>query len=295
MEQFQWIVKGPGKEARPISIFYNPTSSNSNQRLSVFGGGFPSDTVTNIVESVAASQAAQAAASGEGHSNQPSAASSHRLSQLFAGGNSSIMGTSPTHAPSQSSNPPNPITFYNSRYKKFEFSQALRQRSTICAEQIQKEIENTPSSKPSSRRTSVSGNRNSTGDGAAHQWTAGGDSTTKRDSSDVIMAGLEHNEPLEARDPSKKRHSSQSIDLTEQGAEGSKSARLSTSTSSSSPPNTTQTSIGSSGGGTLPAARLSSDSPFHQGWTTNTMPNILSDAQRKRGSQQWGLGKQSRK
>ncbi|KAI8356055.1 hypothetical protein B0O80DRAFT_448601 [Mortierella sp. GBAus27b] len=261
LEQFQWIVKGPGKEARPVSIFYGggAASSNSNRRLSVFGGGFPSDTVTNIVESVAASQAAQAAATGGGHSNQPSTTSSHRLSQLFSGGatGGNILGTSPTHP--QPSNPPNPVTFYNSRYKKFEFSQALRQRSAICVEQIQKEIDNTPSSKPASRRTSMSASGDASGN-------------------DVAMASPNNQD-------SRKRLSSQSIDLTDQGAEGSKSARVSTYSLGAEASNSNP----------LSATRSPSEHPaplFQQGWTTNnSMPNILSDAQRKRGSQQWNLGR----
>ncbi|KAF9916488.1 hypothetical protein BX616_003629 [Lobosporangium transversale] len=231
LEQFQWIVKGPGKEARPASIFYaaSPTSA-SNPRLSVFGGGFPSDIVTNIVESAAAQAAT--------HSNQPSTSSNHRLSQLF----------SSNHARAASvTNPPNPMTFYNSRYKKFEFSQALRHRSSICVEQIQKEIEDGSASGPSSsvlvnRRTSVS--------------TA---NEQKQQQSATSMDEEAHG------DTSRKRHSSQAVEPTDDGTDtGSKSARVSTG-----------------------------QSLQQHGWgSSNTMPNILSDAQRKRGSQQWGFGKQ---
>ncbi|KAF9171911.1 hypothetical protein BGX20_006708 [Mortierella sp. AD010] len=260
LEQFQWIVKGPGKEARPSSIFYASASSNPNPRLSVFGGGFPSDSVTNIVESVAAQYAA---GEGGGHSNHPSTASNHRLSQLFlptlaAGGSSAILGSSPTHAPPLVTNPPNPVTFYNSRYKKFEFSQALRHRSSVSMEQIQKEIDSgarssNASSAPGSRRTSVS-----TGGSA--------------DNKDVAQF---------QGDSSRKRNSSQSIDLTDQTtAGGAKSVKLSNELSSSFDGDKTRSSN-----------EAPTQAAFSQGWNTNTMPNILSDAQRKRGSQQYGLGK----
>ncbi|KAI1299815.1 hypothetical protein EDD11_006420 [Mortierella claussenii] len=136
LEQFQWIVKGPCKETRSTTIHYTASTSISNPRLSVFGGGYPSEAITSMVENAAAQASA--------HSNQPSAASSHRLSQLFppsTGGGGVILGSSPTCLPAMTVNPPNPMTFYNSRYKKFEFSQALRQRSSVCIEQIQKEID----------------------------------------------------------------------------------------------------------------------------------------------------------
>ncbi|KAF9110193.1 hypothetical protein BGX27_006659 [Mortierella sp. AM989] len=285
LEQFQWIVKGPGKEARPTSIFYAPVSSNSNPRLSVFGGGFPSDTVTNIVESVAAQNAA-AAGEGDSHSRYPSTASNQRLSQLFlstsaTGGASAILGSSPTHVPSSVTNPPNPITFYNSRYKKFEFSQALRQRSSVSIEQIQKEIDNGAGGSdsgctPASRRASVS-------------------STAPRDT--------DNSKPQSQGDNSRKRNSAQSIDLTDQNIAGSKSIKLSSepplSFESDGVPHeqlvvgdvvyTTSVQISQSTG---TPNEVSTQAPFNQGWSSNTLPNILSDAQRKRGSQQYGLGKQ---
>ncbi|KAF9354934.1 hypothetical protein BGX26_007186 [Mortierella sp. AD094] len=283
LEQFQWIVKGPGKEARPSSIFYAPAPSNPNPRLSVFGGGFPSDTVTNIVESVAAQYAA--AGEGGGHSNHPSTASNQRLSQLFlptpsTGGGSAILGSSPTHVPPLITSPPNPVTFYNSRYKKFEFSQALRHRSSISMEQIQKEMDSgargsNAGSAPVSRRTSVS-------------------AAMSADSMDVAQS---------QGDSSRKRNSSQSIDLTDQiTAGGAKSVKLSneplTSFDGDRAPQV-QRVVGEVANTahvqTIQTTRSSNEAPtqaaFSQGWNSNTMPNILSDAQRKRGSQQYGLGK----
>ncbi|KAF9948358.1 hypothetical protein BGZ72_009717, partial [Mortierella alpina] len=225
LEQFQWIVKGPGKEARPTSIFYAATSSNSNQRLSVYGGGFPSDSVTNLVESAAAaaaavasqqaSQSRQGGGGGKGgHSNYPSTTSNHRLSQLFLG------GTSPT--PMQGVNPPNPVTFYNSRYKKFEFSQVLRHRSSICLEQIQKVIDSGDTgSASSSRRTSMnwlSGSSNQQGAAANKNPGAAGQGDAM--TTETQLRGGQ----------SLKRNSSQSVEAHgDQSREtvGVKSARLS--------------------------------------------------------------------
>ncbi|KAI8604071.1 hypothetical protein EDD21DRAFT_367369 [Dissophora ornata] len=289
LEQFQWIVKGPGKEARPASIFYASASSIPNPRLSVFGGGYPSDTVTNIVESVAATQAAQVATVsgarvGGGHSNYPSSASGHRLSQLFPTGSSALLGSSPTHVPTIT-NPQNPLSFYNSRYKKFEFSQALRHRSSVCVEQIQAEIEiSGTGSAPASRRTSVSRNGNT-----AIPALEGGIGAIMKDPLDVNMAATE---PIDVREPqgdaSRKRNSAQSVDLTEQAIGSVKSARVSTEPLSDGSCTSMLTAVG--GSNSIPATRsLSESEPFQQGWSTNTLPNILSDAQRKRGSLQQPL------
>ncbi|KAF9922496.1 hypothetical protein FBU30_007362 [Linnemannia zychae] len=150
LEQFQWVVKGPGKEVRPTSVFYT-TAHNSNPRLSVYGGGFPSDTVTNMVEN--------SAIPNSGHSNHPSRTSNQRLSQLFPTGlgNPGVLGSSSSGASGfMAPPPPNPMVFYNSRYKKFEFSQSLRQRSSVCIEQIQKAIDcGVSTSVPPSRRPSL--------------------------------------------------------------------------------------------------------------------------------------------
>ncbi|KAG0204505.1 hypothetical protein BGX33_008423 [Mortierella sp. NVP41] len=148
LEQFQWIVKGPGKELRPTSVFY-ASAHNSNPRLSVYGGGYPSDTVTNLIES-------STAARGGGHSKHPSTASTQRLSQMFPTGlgNSGVAGSPSSHAGFMA--PPSPMAFYNSRYKKFEFSQSLRQRSAVCIEQVQKVLDSGASpSAATSRRTSM--------------------------------------------------------------------------------------------------------------------------------------------
>ncbi|KAF9274616.1 hypothetical protein BGZ68_000505, partial [Mortierella alpina] len=219
LEQFQWIVKGPGKEARPASIFYAATSSNSNPRLSVFGGGFPSDSVTNLVESAAAAaasvasqQASQSRQGGEGgHANYPST-TSNRLSQLF-------LGTSPT--PMQGANPPNPVTFYNSRYKKFEFSQVLRHRSSICLDQIQKVIDSGDTgSASSSRRTSMN-------------WLGGSNQQAAAPNKNSAAAGhgdMTTKEAQQKGGQSRKRHSSQSAEPhgdSSREAVGVKSARLS--------------------------------------------------------------------
>ncbi|KAF9959532.1 hypothetical protein BGZ70_008814, partial [Mortierella alpina] len=296
LEQFQWIVKGPGKEARPTSIFYAPTNSNSNPRLSVFGGGFPSDSVTNLVESAAAAAAAagasQQASQGRqgggregGHSHYPSTTSNHRLSQLFLG------GTSPT--PLQGTHPPNPVTFYNSRYKKFEFSQVLRQRSSISLEQIQKVIENGDTgSASSSRRTSMN-------------WLSGSSSNqpaAAAPNKNPVAAG--HGDVMTAETQQRsgqslKRHSSQSLEAHgDQGREavGAKAARL------SSEAHAAEGMEGVVSGGASASANVSvsaaAAAAASQSWSNsgsnNTLPNILSDAQRKRGSQQLGLPAQLR-
>ncbi|KAG0305997.1 hypothetical protein BGZ98_003130 [Dissophora globulifera] len=314
LEQFQWIVKGPGKEAQTTSIFYAGAPAASNHRLSVFGGGYPSDTVTNIVEG--AIQAAQAAAAisgrsnrvSSGHSNYPSSASNHRLSQLAPAGHSSILGTSPTHVAAATAAPPNPVTFYNSRYKKFEFSQALRHRSSVSLEQVQKAIESgvagaagsEAGSVPASRRTSVSVSTGAGNSNSNMMDSAGGYAES--------VSGTVQNDPLDVaqlNEGSRKRSSSQSIDLTGNAAADSgspKAARIwraprspSTDEPSSSGQQLQHTAapISTSGTSTVPVTRSSSESAaqmaLQNGWIANTLPNILSDAQRKRGSLQQPL------
>ncbi|KAF9576752.1 hypothetical protein EC968_005525 [Mortierella alpina] len=283
LEQFQWIVKGPGKEARPTSIF------NSNPRLSVFGGGFPSDSVTNLVESAAAAsqQASQGRQGGgeSGHSHYPSTTSNHRLSQLFLG------GTSPT--PMQGTNPPNPVTFYNSRYKKFEFSQVLRHRSSICLEQIQKVIDSGDTgSASSSRRTSMN-------------WLSGSTSINQQTTvpnKNPAAAGHGDTMATEAQQrggQSLKRHSSQSVETQGDPSRetvGVKAARLSSEAhAAEGMEGVLSTSARTNVSASLAAAAAAAAS---QSWSNsgsnNTLPNILSDAQRKRGSQQLGLPAQLR-
>ncbi|KAF9435579.1 hypothetical protein BGZ76_005953 [Entomortierella beljakovae] len=276
LEQFQWIVKGPGKEVRPSSIFgITSAPPVTNPRLSVFGGGFPSDTVTNIIESVAAQNAATM--EEDGHSKYPSSTSNHRLSQMFLsssanGGASAILGSSPTHIPTTVTSPPNPMTFYNSRYKKFEFSQALRHRSSVSIEQIQNEINAGEGSTSVSRRASLSAAISRTGSTA-------------------------ENLPLSRQDISRKRSSVQSVDLTDQNKIGSsKSIKLSNGSNAPAKDETLQNEHAVDDGGStshansLQAPRSQRDTTmqasFSQGWNTSSMPNILSDAQRKRGSQQ---------
>ncbi|KAF9937003.1 hypothetical protein BGZ67_001725 [Mortierella alpina] len=302
LEQFQWIVKGPGKEARPTSIFYASTNSNSNPRLSVFGGGFPSDSVTNLVESAAAAAVASQQASqsrqggggggGEsGHAHYPSTTSNHRLSQLFLG------GTSP-----QGANPPNPVTFYNSRYKKFEFSQVLRHRSSICLEQIQKVIDSGDTgSATSSRRTSMNW---MSGSGSQHQQAAvpnknpaaaaGGHADT--------MTTEAQAQAQQRGGQSLKRHSSQSVEPHgDQSREtvGVKAARLSSEAhAAEGMEGVISGGASASANASVTAATTAAAVAASQSWSNsginNTLPNILSDAQRKRGSQQLGLPAQLR-
>ncbi|KAF9205708.1 hypothetical protein BGZ49_003684 [Haplosporangium sp. Z 27] len=282
LEQFLWIVKGPGKEIRPASIFQASVPSSSNPRHSVFGGGFPSDTITNIVESVAAQCAAEG--EGGGHSNHPSTSSDHRLSQLFlstsaTGGVSVILGSSPTHIPPLVTNPPNPTTFYNSRYKKFEFSQALRHRSSISIDQIQKEIDRGTNgggsgSNAASRRASISST-------VSRKKDASIDNQIEQQA----INDINHSQ----KDGSRKRYSAQSTESTNQGTDGStKSIKLSNDRvageeSSMLNAQTTQS--------TRLSNETASQAVSSHGLSSNTMPNILSDAQRKRGSQQYGLGR----
>lgn len=302
LEQFQWIVKGPGKEVRPTSIFY-ASVHNSNPRLSVYGGGYPSDTVTNLIESAAV-------AGGGGHSNHPSTASNQRLSQMFPTG----LGISGVAGPSPSGNagfmapPPNPMAFYNSRYKKFEFSQSLRQRSTVCIEQVQKTIDSGVTlSAPTSRRTSVADQaradaRDNKGNGAADSDVV---AETKYNSIKktikVELASLVDAQERE-RTCTLKRSSLQSVDPVDQhgsddAAVAVKSAKLSGEMDQEAPDGGggARSSFGASrdGAGT-PLTRSTSESSAHsptqRDYVFNTLPNILSDAQRRRGSQQLGRG-----
>ncbi|KAG0214940.1 hypothetical protein BGX28_001146 [Mortierella sp. GBA30] len=275
LEQFQWVVKGPGKEARPTSIFYTSMSSNSNPRLSVYGGGFPSDSVTNMIESAAAAsqQTSQTRREGSGHSSHPSTASNHRLSQLFLG------GSPPAHV--HTSNPPNPVTFYNSRYKKFDFAQVLRHRSSICIEQIQKVIDSADfGSASSSHRTSMNGSvsnnvRRTVSTTSPNKGFPAGDA--------VLSAPAKESQRNNGQ--SLKRHSSQSVESrSEQSGNivAVKSARLSSEVHEGETPVPSVDNIDSMVG-----------VQSGQSWNSSTLPNILSDAQRKRGSQQLlGLGGQ---
>ncbi|KAF9582662.1 hypothetical protein BGW38_010921, partial [Lunasporangiospora selenospora] len=103
LEQFQWVIKGPAKEVQPTTSIFSASGIASsvsgsgmapraggganngfNPRLSVYGGGFPSESVSNLVESVAAAAAAAAATSGvssdpdlEGHFHFKSTSSAH--------------------------------------------------------------------------------------------------------------------------------------------------------------------------------------------------------------------------
>jgi len=231
LEQFLWVVKGPGKEVRPASILLSNSNSsnssssslahlNSNPRLSVFGGGYPSDTVTNLVESAASPLAT---------------AAFNRHSQIFnvpAGPLSSSSSSSAISATAASGTaPPSPASFYNSRYKKFEFSQVLRHRSSISMEQIQKAIAEAASS-----ATAVSATAEA------------------------------------------------------EGANGSSASSTMKSTKSS---RRTSEPVSTSAASSAVAAAVQA-TPSYQGWslTSSALPNILSDAQRRRGSQQLVTGSQ---
>ncbi|KAG0054563.1 hypothetical protein BGZ83_010968 [Gryganskiella cystojenkinii] len=233
LEQFQWVVKGPGKEVRPVStlLFSGSTgggststassSNNSstainnnvpNPRFSVYGGGYPSDTVTNVVESIVSTSASVAGAL-------------NRHSQIFGNmpagsplNTSSAAGVTVATVPA----PPSAASFYNSRYKKFEFSQPLRQRSSICIEQIQKAIS---------------------------------------EAADTALTSSVEQEST-----------------TSSTIKASKASRR-----ASEPP-----------AASAVAAAVQA-TPSYQGWSSSgtTLPNILSDAQRRRGSQQWITGSQS--
>ncbi|KAF9900409.1 hypothetical protein EC991_007361 [Linnemannia zychae] len=299
LEQFQWIVKGPGKEVRPTSAFY-ASVHNSNPRLSVYGGGYPSDTVTHMIEN-------SAAAAGGGHSNHPSTASNQRLSQLFPTGLgiSGVPGTSPSgHGGFMAPPPPNPMVFYNSRYKKFEFSQSLRQRSAVCIEQVQKAIDSGVSpSASTSRRTSVADQnrvvdaKTSTGGVSGNGVAENGYSSIKK-LTKTELASLATAQEQE-RTATLKRSSLQVVDPADQHGNdvAVKSTKLTgemTTSSMDQAPDTSRPPFGhtaNDGTGT-PLTRSASESSAHSSsqreYSFSTLPNILSDAQRRRGSQQLG-------
>ncbi|KAF9150997.1 hypothetical protein BG015_007189 [Linnemannia schmuckeri] len=293
LEQFQWIVKGPGKEVRPTSIFY-ASVHNSNPRLSVYGGGYPSDTVTNLIES-------SAAAGGGGHSSHPSTASNQRLSQMFPTGFgiSGVTGSSPSANAGFMAPPPNPMAFYNSRYKKFEFSQSLRQRSAVCIEQVQKAIDSGvfPSA-PASRRTSVTDQERV--DAKPSNVAESGYNSIKK-TTKIELASLVNAQEQErtATATTLKRRSLQSVDPADQLGNDTqaavKSAKLSGEIGQEAQGGTPRSYFGASrdSAGTLlarSASESSAHSPNQREYSFSTLPNILSDAQRRRGSQQLGRG-----
>ncbi|KAF9969020.1 hypothetical protein BGZ73_008839, partial [Actinomortierella ambigua] len=119
-DQFSWVLKGPGKG--PRSSIYASTATNP--RLSMMGlvGSGPFSEGINDPPIM-------------GHVSQPSVsslASNPRFSQLFG----NTIPTSPT-APSFQT----PQALYLARYKKFEFSQSLRQRCVVAVDQIDKILE----------------------------------------------------------------------------------------------------------------------------------------------------------
>lgn len=328
IEQFQWILKGPGKEVRPASAYVSTISaSTSNPRLSVFGGGFPSDTVTQLVES--ASQIQEVGSSGDVHHTQHlSSSSQYRLSQFFPGAGP----TSQTAAPT-SPNPPNPISFYNSRYKKFEFSQVLRHRSSICVEQIQKAIE----------EANETGGDGSASASSSHAGTLKGGnssmvdvtSTSRRGSllakdvaskkepeqyaqddqpmSDKITEAVD--EPMDLDPPSKNDGNAVTADPDVEMTDDAAPAVVNGNGSASSdkpkvsrlhrsqtmpPKQISPLEDRDANMTTSQQDELSRSSTAYQahfqnlkGWSASTLPNILTDAQRRRGSQQWlpGNGK----
>lgn len=293
LEQFQWIVKGPGKEVRPTSIFY-ASVHNSNPRLSVYGGGYPSDTVTNLIER-------STAAGGGGHSKHPSTASNKRLSQMFPTGLgiSGVAGSSPSATAGFMASPPNPMAFYNSRYKKFEFSQSLRQRSAVCIEQVQKTIDSGVSpSTPTSRRTSVAdqGHVEAKTSIVAETGYNSIKKTTKAELASLVNA---QEQERSATTTTLKQNSLQSVDPADQlGSDAQaaiKSAKLSGEMDQEAQGGTPRSSFGASrdGAGTplmRSVSESSAHSPGRRGYSFSTLPNILSNAQQRRGSQQLSQG-----
>ncbi|KAG0066189.1 hypothetical protein BGZ89_007524 [Linnemannia elongata] len=293
LEQFQWIVKGPGKEVRPTSIFY-ASVHNSNPRLSVYGGGYPSDTVTNLIER-------STAAGGGGHSKHPSTASNKRLSQMFPTGLgiSGVAGSSPSATAGFMASPPNPMAFYNSRYKKFEFSQSLRQRSAVCIEQVQKTIDSGVSpSTPTSRRTSVAdqGHVEAKTSIVAETGYNSIKKTTKAELASLVNA---QEQERSATTTTLKRNSLQSVDPADQlGSDAQaavKSAKLSGEMDQEAQGGTPRSSFGASrdGAGTplmRSVSESSAHSPGRREYSFSTLPNILSNAQQRRGSQQLSQG-----
>ncbi|KAG0369536.1 hypothetical protein BGX24_002381 [Mortierella sp. AD032] len=283
LEQFQWIVKGPGKESTTPILAYLFT-----------------DTVTNLIESAAA------AGGGGGHSKHPSTASNKRLSQLFPTGLgiSGVPGSSPSgHGGFMAPPPPNPMVFYNSRYKKFEFSQSLRQRSAVCIEQVQKAIDSgVSSSVPTSRRTSVADQGRvavdikTTSTGGGNGVPESGYNSIKK--TKVELASLATAQEQE-RTVTLKRSSLHSVDPADQLSNEVvvKTAKLygeMTSSTMDQPSGTHRPPFGhttNDGAGTpltRSASESSAHSPTQREYSFSTLPNILSDAQRRRGSQQLG-------
>ncbi|KAG9069233.1 hypothetical protein KI688_010130 [Linnemannia hyalina] len=295
LEQFQWIVKGPGKEVRPTSILYASVHT-SNPRLSVYGGGYPSDTVTNLIE-----RSAAAGGGGGGHSNHPSTASNQRLSQMFPTGLgiSGITGSSPSANTGFMAPPPNPMAFYNSRYKKFEFSQSLRQRSAVCIEQVQKAIDSGVSpSVPTSRRTSVAdqGRVDAKTSIVAETGYNSIKTTTKIELASLVNAQEQERTATRARLKRSSLHPADPVD--QRGGDvqvAVKSARLSGKMDQEAQGGTSRSSFGASRDGagtplTRSASESSAHSPTQREYSFSTLPNILSSAQRRRGSQQLGRG-----
>lgn len=279
---------------RPTSIFYTSVH-NSNPRLSVYGGGYPSDTVTSLIERSAA------AGGGGGHSNHPSTASNQRLSQMFPTGLgiSGIAGSSPSANAGFIAPPPNPMAFYNSRYKKFEFSQSLRQRSAVCIEQVQKAIDSGVSpSAPTSRRTSVADQSSvEAKTNVAPETAYNSIKKTTKDELASLMNAQEQERTATAT--MLKRSSLQSVDPADQlggdAQAAAKSARLSKETDQEAQGGTPRSSFGASRDGTgtslmRSASESSVHSPTQREYSFSTLPNILSSAQRRRGSQQLGRG-----
>ncbi|KAG0239674.1 hypothetical protein BGW41_007557 [Actinomortierella wolfii] len=122
-DQFNWILKGPGKG--PRSSIYASTATNP--RLSMMGQGGPSSFQDTILS--------HGDPPTMGHVSQPSVASlasNPRFSQLF-------VNIAPTSTTAQSFQTPQAL--YLARYKKFEFSQSLRQRCIVSIEQLDKKLQ----------------------------------------------------------------------------------------------------------------------------------------------------------
>lgn len=251
--------------------------------------------VTNLIERSAA------AGGGGGHSNHPSTTSNHRLSQMFPTGLgiSGIAGSSPSANAGFMAPPPNPMAFYNSRYKKFEFSQSLRQRSAVCIEQVQKAIDSGVSpSAPTSRRTSVADQGRV--DAKTSIVAETGYNSIKK-ATKVELASLMNAQEQErtATTTTLKRRSLQSVDSADQLSGDTqaavKSARLSKEMDQETQGGTPRSSFGASRDGagtplTRSASESSAHSPIQREYSFSTLPNILSSAQRRRGSQQLGRG-----
>ncbi|KAG0025974.1 hypothetical protein BGZ81_006712 [Podila clonocystis] len=312
IEQFQWILKGPGKEVRPSSVYVSTLSaSTSNPRLSVFGGGFPSDTVTQLVES--ASHVQETGNGDSQHTQHLSGSSQYRLSQFFPGA-----PTSQTPALT-SPNPPNPLSFYNSRYKKFEFSQVLRHRSSICVEQIQKTIEE------SNERGGGSASTSSSRAGTM-KYDMGMDVANTSSQGSLLAKDVVASKKLEPEPQAQHDQPMLSDKITEAVDEPMdlepSSDHFGTVVTPDPDVEMTDAATASNGGAatsstglhcsqkmeqdranTIPPGNMAAQSHESElsrsptayqahfqnlkGWSASTLPNILTDAQRRRGSQQW--------